>query len=351
MRIGMLAPISHPYPPPGYGPWERVAHDLTEALVAAGHDVTLFAPAGSQTAARLVPTAPEPGGCRLAEEEHLAVAMAAAAGGALDVLHSHLHVHALAFAPLLPCPIVTTLHGAAWNEEHHRLLRRHAARPFVSLSDAERRFLPELNYVATVPNGIRVQDFPLGDGAGGYLAFVGRMAPEKAPELAVEVARQAGIPLRMAGIVEPQHQEFFDVAVRPGLVGGVEYTGPLERPELARLLAGAAGLVMPLRWDEPFGLVVVEALAAGTPVVAWRRGAMPEIVRHGETGFVVDGVTGAAAAVAKRADLDRAACRADAERRFGDAAMAAGYAAAYERVLSSRSPAAAPSTPPPSAPG
>ncbi len=333
MRIGMLAPISHPYPPPGYGPWERVAHDLTEALVAAGHDVTLFAPAGSRTAARLVATVPAPGGGRLAEEEHLAVTMEAAAAGAVDVLHSHLHVHALAFAGLVPCPIVTTLHGAAWNEEHHGLLRRHRGEPFVSLSDAERRFLPELNYVATVPNGIRVGEFPLGDGGGGYLAFVGRMAPEKAPELAVEVARRAGMPLRMAGVVEPKHQNFFDAAVRPGLGGPVEYVGPLERPELAALLRGAAGLVMPLRWEEPFGLVVVEALASGTPVAAWRRGAMPEIVHDGETGFVVDGVEEAVAAVGKLGDLDRRACRADAARRFSDAAMAAGYAAVYERVL------------------
>jgi glycosyltransferase involved in cell wall biosynthesis len=338
----MVAPVTHPYHADGYNPWERVTHDLTERLVEGELDVTLFAPTGSVTAARLVETVNAPltetpeADPRLVEAMHLAVAMEAAADGAFDVVHSHLHVHALVFSRLIPCPLVTTLHGAAWDEAHHPLLRRYRHQPFVSLSEAERRFLPELRYVATVPNGIHVDDFPLGGGAGGYLAFVGRMAPEKAPDLAVEVASRCGLPLRMAGIVEGRHEEFFRGLI--GAADGAEYLGHLARAELAEMLGDATALLMPLRWDEPFGLVVAESLAVGTPVIAWRRGAMEEIVDDGVTGFLVDDVPGAVAAVDRVATLSRAGCRAAAQVRFSDIRMAAGYVDVYRRlaVTSSR---------------
>ncbi len=335
MRIGMLAPISHAYPPGGYGPWERVAHDLTEELVEMGHQVTLFAPAGAATKARLVATvevpldAPGAGDPRLEEETHLAIAMEAANEGEFDVLHSHLHVHALVFSRLIRVPLLTTLHGAAWNPHHHPLLRRYADRPFVSLSERERTYLPELNYVATIPNGVRITDFPLGGGDGGYLAFAGRMAPEKAPDLAIQTAIAAGLPLKMAGMVEDRHRGFFDDVMRDAPPDLVEYLGELERNEISELLGKATATLMPLRWHEPFGLVVVESLAVGTPVVAWRMGAMPEIVDDGDTGFLVDDVDGAVAAIARVGSLSRDACRAAAESRFGVQRMAGSYARTY----------------------
>ncbi|HVR32958.1 MAG TPA: glycosyltransferase family 4 protein [Acidimicrobiia bacterium] len=335
-RVGMIAPISYAYDPLGYGPWERVTHDLTERLVADGIDVTLFAPSGSETLARLVETVPGPlsemvdADPRLFETEHLAVAMEAASSGALDIVHSHLHVHALPYGSLLPIPLLTTLHGAAWNTAHHRLLLRYRKLAFVSLSDRERVFLPELNYVATVGNGLDLARFPMGVGDGGYLAFVGRMAPEKAPDLAAAVARRAGVPLKIAGPIENRHREFFDDFMRGA--DDVEYLGPLEQHEVAELLGGAQALVMPLRWDEPFGLVVIESLAAGTPVIAWRRGAMPEIVDDGLTGFLVDDVETAARAVTAVPSLDRAACRQAAEERFSDARMARDYAGVYRSL-------------------
>lgn len=335
-RIGMVAPISHAYPPSGYGPWERVAHDLTEQLVVMGHEVTLFAAAGSVTTARLIETIVAPldssgGDPRLEEERHLSIAMEAARSGAFDVIHSHLHVHGLIFSRLISIPILTTLHGVAWDPATHPLLLQYAEMPFVSLSDSERRFLPELNYVATIPNGIRTQEIPVGDG-GGYLAFAGRMAPEKAPDLAIATAHAAGLPLRLAGIVEDRHRDFFEENVLAACTGDVEYLGPLGREDLWRLLGDAHALVMPLRWHEPFGLVAVESLATGTPVIGWRMGALPEIIDDGVSGFLVGDVAEAVRSVGLVGDLDRAACRAMAETRFSDSEMAAGYSKVYQRL-------------------
>jgi glycosyltransferase involved in cell wall biosynthesis len=340
-RIGMVAPISHAYPPSGYGPWERVAHDLTEQLVVMGHEVTLFAAAGSVTTARLIETIVAPldsggGDPRLEEERHLSIAMEAARSGAFDVIHSHLHVHGLIFSRLISIPILTTLHGVAWDPATHPLLLQYAEMPFVSLSDSERRFLPELNYVATIPNGIRTQEIPVGDG-GGYLAFAGRMAPEKAPDLAIATAHAAGLPLRLAGIVEDRHRDFFEENVLAACTGDVEYLGPLGREDLWRLLGDAHALVMPLRWHEPFGLVAVESLATGTPVIGWRMGALPEIIDDGVSGFLVGDIAEAVRSVGLVGDLDRAACRAMAETRFSDSEMAAGYSKVYQRLAATTS--------------
>jgi glycosyltransferase involved in cell wall biosynthesis len=333
----MIAPVTHQYPPPGYGPWERVTHDLTESLVELGHDVTLFAAAGSETKANLVATTSGPleeipeARRREEEDRHIAAALHSASDSGLDVVHSHLHAHVLRQAKHLACPLVTTLHGAAWDKAHHRMLRRHHRRPFVSLSDAERAFLPELNYVATIPNGIDTEDFPPGDGSGGYLAFVGRLAPEKAPHLAVEVAGRSGHELLVAGVIEDQHRAYAqDVLSSAG--SDVDYLGALDRAELSSMLRAAKALVMPLLWDEPFGLVVVESLASGTPVVAWDRGAMGEIINHGETGFLVADVDEAVKAVGMVSDLARPVCADRARERFSARVMAGRYAGIYRTL-------------------
>jgi glycosyltransferase involved in cell wall biosynthesis len=314
-----------------------VTHDLTETLVEMAHDVTLFAAADSITQARLHVTAEAPlssltgADDRAVEDRHIVSAMAAAAELGLDIVHSHLHVHALAHAGLAGCPVVTTLHGVAWSSDTHDALRRHAEMPFVSLSDSERSFLPELNYVATVPNGIRTEDFPYGDGEGGYLAFVGRISPEKAPDLAVEAAQRAGLPLLMAGLIEDKYQDYADaVFARAGRE--VDFLGPLDRPDLSLLLREASATIMPLQWDEPFGLVVVESLSAGTPVVAWRRGAMPEIVDDEVTGFLVDDVSSAVDAINRVDAISRTECARVARERFDRTVMAAGYGRVYESV-------------------
>ena len=349
LHVGMIAPISHGLPPDGYGPWERVAFDLAEGLVSLGQRVTVFAPAGARLSGELVATVAHPldvvgegaFDARVLEELHVATAVEHAAAGGFDVLHSHLHVHALGFSRLVGCPLVSTLHGSAWNREHHPMLAAYREMPFVSISDAERALFPTLNYVGTVWNGIDVADFPPGDGSGGYLLFAGRMAPEKAPDEAVEIARRAEHPLVMVGGIEAVHGPFFEARVRPLLRdAGIEYLGPVSREELVELYRHAVATLMPLRWDEPFGLVVVESLACGTPVVASRRGAMPELVRHGETGFLFESRGAAVAAVGRVATIDRSRCRADAEARFSREAMARGYLEVFLRVLEAGTAAA-----------
>lgn len=363
MRIAMLAPITWPLPPPGYGPWERVAYDLAEELVGLGHEVTVFAAGGSQVSGRLVDTCPHalstwpeaercrprrflaetgllegPPDARAWEQIHIAACLERAVAGEFDVVHSHLHVHALVFGRLIPCPLVTTLHGSAWVHAIHPMLDAYRDLPFVSISKAERNFFPRLNYVGTVYNGIRLEDFPCDSEKDTYLLFAGRLAPEKGPEEAIEIARRASRRLLIAGLIEPQHSDYFDARIRPFLHGGqVEYLGLLSREELVPLYQKAAAVLLPIRWNEPFGLVAVEAQACGTPVVASRYGALPEIVRDGETGFIVDDVTQAVAKLARLDEINPAACRANVADRFTARHMARGYENVYRLVTERQS--------------
>lgn len=358
MRIAMLAPISWPLPPTGYGPWEVVASNLTEALVARGHDVTLFAAGGTHTNATLVTTSPYaletwpetergrprvldaatgllegPPDPRVLETLHIAICMEQAAAGKFDVVHSHLHVHALVFGRLIPCPLVTTLHGSAWVRACHPILRAYREMPFVSLSNAERQFLPELNYVATVHNGIQIDAFPYAAEKSDDLLFAGRLAPEKGPDVAVEVAKRSGRRLLLAGMIEPQHQAFVDAMIRPHLEEGrVEYLGLLSQRELVPHYQRAAAVLFLGTWAEPFGLSAVEAQACGTPLIATRRGALPEIIREGRTGFVIDSIDDAVDATKRLGTLSPSDCRKNATSRFSTTAMAEGYEAVYERL-------------------
>lgn len=260
--------------------------------------------------------------------------MQRAADGEFDVVHSHLHAHALTFGRLIKCPLLTTLHGAAWVRAAHPVFKAYKDLPFVSLSNAERQLLPELNYVATVYNGIRVEDFPFEPKKDDYLLFAGRLSPEKGPDVAVEIARRAGRRLLMAGMIEEQYRDYYNEKVKPHIDGRrIEYLGLLSQKDLAPVYRKAAGVLFPINWCEPFGLVAVEAQASGTPLIATRYGALPEIIIEGETGFVVDSIDEAVRATEKLNTLSHTACRANVESRFSAAAMAKGYEAVYASLV------------------
>jgi glycosyltransferase involved in cell wall biosynthesis len=358
MRIAMMAPISWPIPPAGYGPWERVAYNITEELVKLGHDVTLFAAGGSTSSAKVTHTVPfaletwpeaernrrhghdhnsgyleGPPDNRVLEELHISTTVEQVLAGDFDVLHSHLHVHALPFGRFLKCPLVSTLHGSAWARSAHPMFLAHRDLAYVSISDAERQLLPELNYVATVYNGIRMEDFPFHEAKEDYLLFAGRLSPEKGAADAVQVALKAGRRLIMAGMIEPQYHEYYNTLIKPFVDGRhVEYVGLLSQKDLAPLYQKAAAVLFLINWCEPFGMVAVEAQASGTPLIATRFGALPEIIREGTTGFVVDTLDDAAKAVGKLDQISPAACRENAVTRFSAPAMGKGYETVYARL-------------------
>jgi glycosyltransferase involved in cell wall biosynthesis len=350
-RIGLLAPITWAIPPEGYGPWERVVANLCKGLVAAGcRNVTLFATRqadlpGVRTVASLDRPLGEPGpeNADKLVEEHIRHAFGHAQGH-LDLVHNHLNWRPLPLFSKLPIPTVTTLHGSAIEPASAAEYRRHRELPYVSISNAERNFLPELNYLATVYNGIDFREVPFVPEGGGYLAFAGRIHPQKGPHHAIELAEHAGLPLRLAGPVTPDQEDYFEAEIRPRIrPGAVEYLGSLSGPDTLRLMGGAAATVGLIEWDEPFGLSMAESMACGTPVIATPRGAHREIVREGVSGVLVRDVDEAYCRLEEALRLDRRACRQAAEETFSLEAMARGYLAAYGLALAGANQAVPPS--------
>ena len=334
MRIGILSPIAWRTPPRAYGPWEQVASNVCEGLVARGHDVTLFATADSITAARLHAVAPrgyseDPAvDAKVYEGLHIAAAFERAAE--LDLLHNHFDFLPLTYSRLVRTPVVTTIHGfsserivpvfRAYNDIGH----------YVAISDADRH--PDLTYAATIHHGIPLDEFTLREQPEDYLLYFSRIHPDKGAREAVELARRTGRKLVIAGIV---HDEaYFRTWVEPFLDGArIRYIGSVGPAERDALLGGAEALLHLIGFEEPFGLSVVEAMACGTPVIAYPKGSMPEIVADGVTGFLVSDLDEAEAALARVPSLDRQACRAHAEARFSAERMVDDYIRLYERIL------------------
>ncbi|MHB1740659.1 MAG: glycosyltransferase family 4 protein [Actinomycetes bacterium] len=334
MRIGVIASIAHRTPPRDYGPWEQVASTLTEGLVARGHDVTLFATGDSITSAHLHAEAPtgyeEDSGVDAQVYSGLHVAAAFERAGEFDVLSNQFDFLPLTYSRLVATPVVTTIHGFSSD----RILPVYRAYDdvarYVAISDADRH--PDLTYEATIHHGIDLAGFTFRPEPGSYLLFLGRIHPDKGAHRAIEVARQAGLPLVLAGIVADE--AYFREQVQPHLGrNGVTYLGPVGPARRDTLLGGALALVHLISFAEPFGLSVVEALATGTPVIAHPLGSLPEIVRHGRTGFLVDDVPAAVAAANVVAGLRRRDCRDDVEERFTAHRMVADYADLFARVV------------------
>jgi len=334
LKVAVLAPISWRTPPLHYGPWELFASLLTEGLVARGVDVTLFATGDSITAGHLSSVVPrawsedssmDP---KVAECLHIAAAFERAAE--FDLIHNGFDFLPLTYAGLVDTPVLTTIHGFSSPRIVPVYARYDDRCAYVSISDADRH--PGLTYLATIHHGIDTDAFSLAPDPGGYLLFFGRIHPDKGAAQAIEVARRAGLPLLLAGII--QDQAYFDAAVAPSLDDRqVRYLGPVGPEERSGLLAGAAALLHLIEFDEPFGLSVVESMASGTPVIATPRGSMPELIDEGVTGFLVTGPEAAVAAVGLATGLDRTAIRAQAVARFGRDRMVDAYLAAYEQVV------------------
>ncbi len=334
MKLAILGPVAWRTPPRHYGPWEQVTSLITEGLVKRGHDVTLFATLDSITAATL------DGVCQkgYAEDacvdgrvwEALHVSHAFIRSGSFDLVHNHLDWLPLAFADHCQAPLLTTVHGFSGRGILPAYARARSA--YVSISDADR--CVDLEYLATIHHGVDLGALPVSPDPGTDLVVFGRVHPDKGTAEAIVIARAAGRRLLIAGIV--QDEAYFAAHVQPHIDGeSVVYLGSVGPAQRAEVLGSAAVLLHPIAFDEPFGLSVVEAMACGTPVVAYRRGSMPEVVDEGVTGFLVDDVAAAVVAVDRAARLDRLAVRACAATRFGADRMVDAYESLYRRLLSS----------------
>ena len=335
MRVAMLSAISWRTPPRAYGPWELVTSLLTEALVARGVEVTLFATLDSLTAGTLDGVAPrgysEDPSLEAKVWEALHVAHMFERAGEFDLIHNQADFIPLVFSRLTDTPMVTTIHGFSSPRILPAFERYNDRQHYVAISDADRA--PSLTYAATIHHGIRLDQFPFDPEGSDDLLFFGRIHPDKGAGEAIRVARAAGRKLVLCGLV--QDEGYHRREVEPFIDGEtVEYRGVVGGAERLRALGHARGLLHLIGFDEPFGLSVIEALACGTPVIAYRRGSMPELIDDGVTGFLVDGFDEALAAVGRLGEIDRRACRRAVEERFTVGRMADAYLALYERILS-----------------
>lgn len=340
MRIAQVAPLFESVPPKLYGGTERVVSYLTEELVQLGHEVTLYASGDSETSARLVPACERSlwrdTSCRETLPHHIRLMdLVFRDVSQFDVIHFHCdYVH----FPLLRyhnVPTVTTLHGRVYLHDVQGLFASYPDVPLVSISDDQRRPLPAANWQGTVYHGLPLQLHTFQRQPSDYLLFVGRISPEKRLDRAIEIALRTGRKLKVAAKIYDEDRSYFQTSIEPMLQASksfVEFVGEVGGKDKDELIGNAYALLFPIDWPEPFGLVMIEALACGTPVIAWRNGSVPEIIQDGVNGFVVDTIPGAVAAVPKVAHLDRFACRRAFEHRFDTGRMARNYVQVYERL-------------------
>jgi len=338
MRIAQIAPLYEACPPKLYGGTERVVSWLTEELVRQGHDVTLFASGDSRTSARLVPAVPRALRLDWSVKDPLSHHMTmldqvAEQQGDFDILHFHIDYLHFPLTRLLTSPSVTTLHGRQDLPDLQAVYRRFKDVPLVSISDAQRAPLPFANWVRTIHHGLPENLLRAGPGGGGYLAFIGRISPEKRLDRAIEIAKAAGMPLKVAAKVDNADKAYFERAISPLLDDpSIEFIGEIGDDRKSDFLGNAEALLFPIDWPEPFGLVMIEAMACGTPVLAFDCGSVREVIDPGITGEIVTSLEAAIAALPRVRGLDRAGVRRCFERRFTVATMAAAYEGLYDRL-------------------
>jgi glycosyltransferase involved in cell wall biosynthesis len=343
MKIAQIAPLAESVPPRLYGGTERVVSYLTEELVRLGHDVTLFASGDSQTSARLVACAPralrlDPRVKDALPHHLLMIERVRSRAHEFDVLHFHIeHVHLPLFRPFIR-KCVTTLHGRLDLPDLPPLYAEFDDMPLVSISDAQRRPLPNAHWLATVYHGLAEPVCPYNPAPRGeYLAFLGRVSPEKGIERAIEIAKLSRMRLRIAAKVDRSEENYWRSRIAP-LVSDplIDFIGEVGDEKKPAFLGNAAALLFPIDWPEPFGLAMIEAMSCGTPVIAWPHGSVPEVVEHGVTGFIVDSIEAAVSAVAEVRRLDRAQVRRRFDERFSAARMARDYLAVYRNLRTLR---------------
>ena len=339
MRIAQIAPLFEAVPPKLYGGTERVVYSLTEELVAMGHDVTLFASGDSITSAKL--DAPWPRALRLDPDIRDWVATYAMLiehvrqrAHLFDVLHFHIDYWPNSVFTRQNTPFLTTLHGRLDLPEFAAVYRFFPTVPLISISDAQRRPIPDLNWAATVHHGIPGQLLTPVPAEQSYFAFLGRISPEKGIERAIRIARAAGVKLKVAAKIDNADRAYYEREVAPLLAdANVEFIGEINDAQKPAFLSGARALLFPIDWPEPFGLVMIEAMACGCPVIAFRRGSVPEVMDDGVTGFIVENVEEAVAATRRLDEIDRATVRRVFERKWTARRMAEDYVAVYERLI------------------
>lgn len=339
MRIAQVAPLYESVPPRFYGGTERVVSCLTNELVKQGHEVTLFASGDSKTLAELRPVCER--ALRLEGKKivdplahHMRMLeMVAQEAADFDIVHYHVDYLHFPVTRRLKIATVTTLHGRVDIADVHPIYREFEEMPLVSISNAQRRPMEWANWKATVYHGLPEGMYSLKESPGQYLAFLGRICPEKRVDRAIEIAKRVGMPIKIAAKVDAQDQAYFEVEIRKLLDHPlVEYIGEIGEGEKSEFLGNAYALLFPIDWPEPFGLALIEAMACGTPVIAFRMGSVPEIVQDGATGYVVENVDQAVKAVERTASLERKTCRRIFEERFSAGRMCRDYLAVYRQI-------------------
>jgi glycosyltransferase involved in cell wall biosynthesis len=341
MKIAQVAPLWERVPPANYGGIELVVSHLTNELVRRGHEVTLFASGDSQTLANLA--AVHPRGLRLdntvqeyAVYEMLELSQVYQQAENFDLIHSHVGISALALASLVCTPTLHTLHGS-FTKDNRKVFSYHQKQPYVSISNAQRQI--HLNYIKTVYNGIELADYPFiaQPQTPSYLAFLGRLSPEKGPQYAIAIAQKTGWQLKMAGKVDVVDTKFFEKEVFPHIDGQqIQYLGEINHTQKAQLLGNAAITLFPITWQEPFGLVMIESMATGTPVIAMNLGSVPEVIEQGKTGFICETYDEMAQMIPATLELNRHECRKYVENKFSVNEMVNKYQAVYEQVINNQ---------------
>jgi glycosyltransferase involved in cell wall biosynthesis len=341
MRIAQVSPLYERVPPTLYGGTERVVSYLTEELVRLGHEVTLFASGDSQTSAKLVPACPralwhDPE-CKEALPHHVRLMeLVFSDVSRFDVIHFHCDYLHFPLLKRCPCPSVTTLHGRLHVPDLKPLFDAYPDVPLVSISDNQRQPIPGANWRATVYHGLPRDLHTFRENSGDYLAFLGRISPEKRLDRAIEIARRTGMKLKVGARIYPDERDYYKQTIEPLLRESrsfVEFVGEVGGPDKDAFLGNARALLFPIDWPEPFGLVMIEAMACGTPVIAWKNGSVPEVIEEGVTGYVVDSIAEAVEAVERLEWLDRATCRKVFEERFDAARMTRDYVEVYRRLV------------------